>query len=300
MSFTAIAAQIAPDARLVRSWPLKGGVSAHVEALELEHPDGRLERVVVRRHGAAEWKPLLDDVTTAEHGVLSALQTEGLPVPGLRLLDASNTLLPTPYLVMDFVEGTIEVPDGPPDTVIEQMASFLLRLHGLDVATLALPRLEHRHDPVPELLEWLGPDRSLLRAQLDAQWSGPRSYQPSLLHGDYWSGNVLWKDEVLISVIDWEDAAVGDPLSDLACSRIEFLWKHGRDAMERFTLAYGGTPDALALGLWDLYVGTSAAITMGEWGLEPDVEATMRARTVTFLNEAEARVLDAFQKRTVT
>jgi aminoglycoside phosphotransferase (APT) family kinase protein len=36
----------------------------------------------------------------------------------------------------------------------------------------------------------------------------------SLLHGDYWPDNTLWRDGRLVCVIDWEDAALGDPLAD--------------------------------------------------------------------------------------
>jgi aminoglycoside phosphotransferase (APT) family kinase protein len=37
-----------------------------------------------------------------------------------------------------------------------------------------------------------------------------------VLHGDYWPGNVLWRDGRLVGVIGWEEAAFGDPLADLA------------------------------------------------------------------------------------
>ena len=42
----------------------------------------------------------------------------------------------------------------------------------------------------------------------------------------------------LVGVIDWEDAALGDPLADLANSRLEILWAFGDEAMERFTREY--------------------------------------------------------------
>ncbi|HYI01996.1 aminoglycoside phosphotransferase family protein [Hyalangium sp.] len=57
----------------------------------------------------------------------------------------------------------------------------------------------------------------------------------SVLHGDFWPGNILWQEDRIAAVIDWEDAAVGDPLSDLACSRVELMCAYGEAAMEAFT-----------------------------------------------------------------
>jgi aminoglycoside phosphotransferase (APT) family kinase protein len=36
-------------------------------------------------------------------------------------------------------------------------------------------------------------------------------------------------------VLDWEDAAIGDPLADVANVRLELLWARGIEAMEPFT-----------------------------------------------------------------
>ena len=59
-----------------------------------------------------------------------------------------------------------------------------------------------------------------------------------LLHGDFWPGNILWRYGQLVAVIDWEDAALGDPLADVANSRLEILWAFGIDAMQSFTHYY--------------------------------------------------------------
>jgi aminoglycoside phosphotransferase (APT) family kinase protein len=59
-----------------------------------------------------------------------------------------------------------------------------------------------------------------------------------LLHGDYWPGNVLWHDGKIVAVIDWEDARLGDPLIDLAMSRLDLVWICGIYAMHMFTEQY--------------------------------------------------------------
>ena len=57
-----------------------------------------------------------------------------------------------------------------------------------------------------------------------------------------------------MAVIDWEDAALGDPLIDLAQSRAEIVWIFGFAAMEIFTRAYQSLMDLdyRDLPYWDL------------------------------------------------
>jgi acetyl-CoA synthetase len=72
-----IAQRIAPGSSVIRSWLLRGGISARMTALELRLPDGAPRRVIVR-----EPQPLL--------------------------LDESGTILPASYLVIEFTEGEVE------------------------------------------------------------------------------------------------------------------------------------------------------------------------------------------------
>lgn len=287
--------------RLIRRWALEGGVSADVQALELALPDGATERVVVRQHITDGWKPLEPGVTSTEHALLTVLADIGLPVPRPRMLDLSGALLPAPYLVLSFVEGTTVVEPAALPQALDKMAAFLARLHGLDSTTLAPPTLPRRDDPMPDILEYLpAMDESTdLRALLKEQRASPRSMESTLLHGDFWSGNVLWREGRIAAVIDWEDAAVGDPISDLAGCRVELLWKYGEAAMEAFTTHYlcyrDLTLDGLLLALWELHVGSAALAFMGRWGLDPAVEAEMRTKTLRFLERASELVSDCLR-----
>ena len=90
---------------------------------------------------------------------------------------------------------------------------------------------------------------------LAAAWPIPRRHAPVLLHGDYWPGNLLWHDGRLAAIIDWEDAKLGDPLNDLAISRLDMLCIFGVDAMHAFTDHYQRSMavDTTYLPHWDLY-----------------------------------------------
>jgi aminoglycoside phosphotransferase (APT) family kinase protein len=276
--------------RLTRRWTLHGGVSAKVQALELILPDGTVDRVVVRQHGAASWKPLEAGVTSTEYALLEVLAGAGLPVPRPRLCDLSGLVLPAPYLVLPFIDGAKE-----PHSLslgLERMAGFLARLHALDVEALALPEtLPRRDDPVPELLEYLPDGLEALRHLLEKPGAGQeRRSKGSVLHGDFWPGNILWQEDQIAAVLDWEDAAVGDPLSDLAGSRVELMCAYGESAMEVFTAHYlrarGQAVDPEQLALWELLVSSAALAFMDRWGLEPQLEAARRSKTQAFLDRA--------------
>jgi len=285
-----------PGASLQHRWSLKGGVSAHLEALEFTLPNGETRRVVVRRHGAAGWKPLEDDVTTTEFALLKALDRAGIPVPQPLFLDVSASILPSPYLIMAFVEGTTTVEVRDLTGALRQMADFLCHLHSLELPSLKLPTLPALEDPVLGALKYLPgtvdiqPLRDLLSNVT------PKPGRDALLHGDFWPENVLWKDNLLAAVLDWEDASIGNPLSDLAACRVELLCHYDEEAMTVFTHHYLNSKliDTSDLPLWEVYVAAAAVATMADWGLPTNVETRRRERTIGFLERAAQEVLTTF------
>lgn len=122
-------------------------------------------------------------------------------------------------------------------------------------------------------------------------WPWPQTNN-ILLHGDYWPGNLLWQAGQLRAVIDWEDALLGDPLADLGNARLELLWAFGEDAQHTFTRYYTAlTQHNLdILPYYDLYAALRPAHKLGTWGLEPAVEARMRAQHHSFVAQALVRL----------
>lgn len=288
--FAAVAQRVCAGAHLTSVRRLAGGVSAEVHALELNCPDGRRRTVVVRQHGAAAWKSAERQTTEREHALLEFLHSRGVPVAEPLLLDTSGQVLPRPFLVVSFVAGASEVAAEALDAVLDGMAQMLVRIHTLP--TEAAPALPPRLDPLPELYDYLPetPAWDALRATLasfgDSAYAGP----PVLLHGDFWPGNLLWQRGRLTAVLDWEDAALGDPMSDLAGCRIELLWKHGPAAMQRFTREYQRRCpiDRRRLALWEVFVAAAARHFMHAWGLPAEREQAMRSKALDFLRKAAA------------
>ena len=282
-----------PEDRLLRTWPLTGGISAQVTALEIQRLDGQRVKMIVRRHGPADLKRN-PQVAADEFRLLNILHSAGLAVPTPYQLDQSGEIFPTPYLVVAYVEGQTEF--APPDLAdfIRQMAAQLTSIHALDGAQASLsflPRAEQVYAAKlstrpARLDDSLGEGR--IRAVLEPVWP-PAQRNPSvLLHGDYWPGNLLWRDGRLVAILDWEDAQVGDPLADLAVTRLEMLWAFGAEPMQRFTEAYFSlTPvDVSHLPYWDLCAALRPAFKIAEWAGNPERERMMRERHHWFVAQA--------------
>lgn len=289
----AVAGRVLPGAHLLNAHRLTGGVSAHVHALEVEAGDGQRRTFVLRCHGATAWKAHGEQVTAREFALLDSLYRAGLPVPEPVLLDASCSVLTVPYLVTVFVDGTADVAPDHVGTVLTVMADTLAELHSLPTDTL--PALPLQVDPLPELYDFLPPlsEHAALRAHLagatDSAWTGP----PVLLHGDFWPGNLLWRNGRLVAILDWEDAALGDPASDVAGCRLEILWRYGPDAVTAFTERYARHRpiDARRLALWEVFVGMASRHFMEHWGLSREREAQMRAQAADVVRAAAEQLL---------
>ncbi len=288
-----VVAVVEPGATLKSSRRLTGGVSADVYALELTTPEEQSKTVVVRQHGAAQRKAEHKKaehkaVAQKEFALLDVLYRANLPVAKPLHLDTSGETLDSPYLVMAYIEGVLDIPHNKLDLYLQKMAQALVTLHNMPIADL--PTLPKRLDPLPELYSYI---------PADSIWTPLRSYlahcknttfvdSPSLLHGDFWPGNLMWRDDQLVAILDWEDAALGDPMSDLAGARIELLWEFGEAPMNSFTSLYAELRhvNTWRLSLWEVFVGLATLRFMGEWGLAAEKERHMRQKSNAFVQRA--------------
>ncbi len=176
-----------------------------------------------------------------EYRVLKALEATAVPVPRALWLEDTGDVLGTRFYIMEFVDGEIPLPwdESIPNDVRQEMhrqfTDVLATMHGLDwqglgLSFLGVPtdaadpgaleldrcreildRVELRPYPLlREILAWLDERR-------------PVSSRLSLIHNDYRMGNFVWRDGKIVALIDWERAFIGDPMVDVAFSRLENL-----------------------------------------------------------------------------
>jgi aminoglycoside phosphotransferase (APT) family kinase protein len=176
-----------------------------------------------------------------EFRVLRALEKSAVPVPRALWVEASGEVLGTSFFLMEFVEGEIPLPwddSIPAETRVAMHRAFidtLAELHSLDWHRHGLDFLgvpEPQDDPAMLELDRCREvlDRVALRpypifreaiAWLDAR--RPRAPRLSLIHDDYRMGNFVWRDGRITAVLDWERAFLGDPMADIAFTRLPGL-----------------------------------------------------------------------------
>jgi aminoglycoside phosphotransferase (APT) family kinase protein len=293
-----VVAKVAPGGVLLRSGDLAGGLASDMTVLDIGHDDGSAERVIVRRaRRQGDWSLSISD----EYRLLVALHVSGLPVPMPRLLDDSGTILPVTYSVLGFVDGTTRFTTDDAERTGRTYATQLAAIHDIDPAVmngLDLPKRAEGTDRLlaapPAALD----DRlreGLIREVLRAGRNRLRAAPLRLLHGDFWPGNVLWEGDEIVAVIDWQSASLGDPLADVAVSRLDLLWAFGPEAMSAFTAEYlaRSHTDPTNLPIWDLVAALRPAGLLSSWasawadfGRSDVTTSTMRAAHHWFVDRA--------------
>ena len=159
--------------------------------------------------------------------IMAALHAAGLPAPAIPLLTDDPVVDGRPFVLMEAVEGTrIEMAgvEQKPLDIAGSAVRVLKKLHALPIAGTGIGD----EPPVglqAEMLRWLwlmerAPKELTTRA---ADLGGllaariPAERDPTLVHGDYHYGNMLFKGAEVVAILDWEIAEIGQPLLDLGC-----------------------------------------------------------------------------------
>lgn len=275
-----------PESTVTGIERLTGGVSADVHRIDLD-VGGAPRSVVVREHGERHG----GHPAGTEFALLQALHESGVLVPKPLALDISKTISEHDCLVIEYIAGDSGFPSAEVNHYLARAANALAGIHEKVLQGLTgLPALPDRLEPLPEVIDYWpeGGEWQPLKCFLQQHDWPSFSGAHSLLHGDFWPENLLWNNGELAAVLDWEDAAVGDPLSDLAASRVEFRYRFGRDGMQTFTGAYSRhrAIDTTRLALWQIYVAAAGQHFMDDWGLPVDRVQHMRRVTLSAIKEA--------------
>jgi aminoglycoside phosphotransferase (APT) family kinase protein len=277
-------------------------------AFEIERPDGQISRMIFRRPSE---QTLQRNPRAAEDEfkVLQLTKSLELATPVPYYLDQSGTIFPTSYLVIEYIDGKPKFAPDPGADFIFQLAKHLAKIHSADCSNQDISFLPKQENKCAEIshkqLANIDPslDDGRIRDILEEISSLPQRNAPVLLHGDYWPGNILWRDDTLLAVVDWEDAKVGDPLTDFAISRLDILSIFGIDAMQSFTHHYQSLMqiDYVNLPYWDLCAALRLARLIGpdlaEWtaffvpyGRHDITEHTLREHFRFFVRQAFERL----------
>jgi aminoglycoside phosphotransferase (APT) family kinase protein len=176
--------------------------------------------------------------------VVQILTGTDVPVPRPLWQEEDADILGTPFFVMERVEGRVP-PDSPPyhaegwvtEIGPDERAALwwsgletLARIHRLDWRTLGLDFLDDPAGNTTPLdrqlryyggfLEWAAEGRSYPTIEAGLEWlEKSRTGQPepvAFCWGDSRLGNMIFRENRCVAVLDWEMVTLGNPDQDLA------------------------------------------------------------------------------------
>ena len=169
-----------------------------------------------------------------EHRVMAALADTDVPVPCMRLLCQDESVIGTPFFVMDYVPGRVFASPSLPGTspadrtaIYQDLARVLAALHRVDWRAVGLegfgkPEGYMQRQVALWTRQWEAARVEEMPAMdMLAQWLPqrlPTDDEPACIaHGDYRLGNVLLHptEPRIVAVLDWELSTIGHPLADL-------------------------------------------------------------------------------------
>jgi aminoglycoside phosphotransferase (APT) family kinase protein len=285
-----------PEFRVESVQQLYGGISAKTALVNGEFSAAQPWKLVVRKAGDWSYERDRDPVGT-QFRLLKALGEVGISANPAVAHIRYGTDLGDEVLVTEYMEGGPVF--SPPDLsdYLKQYAAAIASIHRVSLESLSNVGLRTQEvkfrPPEPNTPHF---DLELkVRSQMEAC---PAPLQRTFLrHGDCWPGNILWQNGRLSAIIDWEEAVLGDPLSDLGVCRFDLFILFGWEAMEEFTahyLEFSGF-DSEWIPWWDLWASLRPAPFIPDWssvypGLgRPDVTTESITRDLYIFAEAALR-----------
>jgi len=274
---------------------LAGGGSCEVFAL-----DRGASRWVLRRAPQHASSSTAHDVLR-EFRILDAIKDEPVRIARPVISCSDPAVFGAPFYLMERIDGTPIrqcVPDAwgtAPEThgrALEELVDALVAIHLVDWRKCGLADMAPRPGYLArQLVRWLDQldsygGRGLPAARAVGDWLGaqcPDDTPHALCHGDFKLDNVLYAPQApphLLAVVDWEMAAIGDPLVDLAWAMIfhpgpEGTMRLGMAKQPRFAVEHlpdratlveryadGSGRDTSAIGWYDVFARWKLAIVL--------------------------------------
>jgi aminoglycoside phosphotransferase (APT) family kinase protein len=163
--------------------------------------------------------------------IMNAVRALGVPVP--RVLDFSSdpVIDGRAFVLMDWVDGEPWDATGLSHHEVARQAVGVAGRIGKVIAAASGIGEEAARSPSMEVDRWAAllprcPDWLQAAAQplyADLARTAPPAGRVGLVHGDFHYGNLLFRDDQVVAVFDWEIAGLGDPLFDLGALAVAGL-----------------------------------------------------------------------------
>jgi aminoglycoside phosphotransferase (APT) family kinase protein len=266
--------KITPGSQLIESRLAHGSYSNFTHLVTGRDSSGVEFHLVVRRYQAFGHYDR-GQKARREFAALQFACQNGVPAPQPLYLDEDGTLLGIPGIVTRFLPGSqIEFPTDP-IAWARALAETLARIHAIPLenaprhllldASLEATWFLHSGN-LPDFMQ-AHPDGERVWQKVRVGFPRLEPVPPTLVHVDYWPGNILWDGDRISAVVDWEEAAFGDPAIDVAYCRMDIALKDLPQAADEFLRVYEaawGHPLA-NLGFWELAASARPMFSPQGW-----------------------------------
>lgn len=228
---------------IVDARPLAGGASRDTWWFKAKSGND-IQELVLRRDLPTQ---MFDEALTRkqEFDLMATAYDQGVKVAKVRWLCEDETVLGSPFFIMDYVPGvsigrriiTRDEFASAREVLPGQMAHELAKIHKMTVDKPGLAFLKRPQEArnateeavheMYRLLDEIGISNPVWEWALRwTQTHMPPENQMTFVHGDFRIGNLLVDEAGLTAVIDWEFAHIGDPDEELGylCMRD---WRFG-------------------------------------------------------------------------
>lgn len=276
-----------------------GSFSNYTHILTAQMPEGSLCELVVRRY-----KVFGDydrgEKARREFKTFELLNQHQVPAPEALYLDEKGELLEIPGIVTGFVQGRLlmDTPSNPMDWA-RKLARMLAKIHSISCGEEQQQFLLNGNAEASWVVKYDAPPSYMQNYPYGVDvWRLMRDLYPTLetdipvlLHIDYWSGNILWHEDEIAAVIDWEEAAYGDPAVDLAYACMNMILMGLPDAADEFTHVYESEMGRQArnLGFWELAASVRPMIDPVDW-LVANPDGPNKDIFLRFIEDAKKKI----------
>jgi aminoglycoside phosphotransferase (APT) family kinase protein len=245
-----------PQLRVVSVESIPEGHSGFTYFVDVEDGDGPSRYVLRLPPPGARIAGPADVVRQGR--IMSALHEADLPTPAIPAMSSEPVVDGRPFILMEAVAGTRIEKAGAENNALDIASSavaVLKRLHALPLDKTGIGD-EESVGLQSEMMRWAmlmqrAPEELTARA---GELGGllaiqiPAERAPTLVHGDYHYGNMLFRGPEVVAVLDWEIAQLGQPLLDLGCLCIVAIRRQYQGAPNP-----GGAIDVTIDDLYRLY-----------------------------------------------
>ncbi|HEY6730621.1 MAG TPA: aminoglycoside phosphotransferase family protein [Solirubrobacterales bacterium] len=242
-----------PVATVLGGVRLEGGQHADTWRVDTENP---ATSVVVRQF------PVGDPAPMDEQRVLRVVDGLGGLAPVLLGGDLEGRWSKYPTSLVSWLDGQPDITPADPREWARELGRALAAVHAVPTERLAeLPSVFERGGGSEEILA--GP----LAPEVRSRWPQVVGSPAVLTHGDYWSGNVVWRDGRLTGIVDWSAGARGPRGFDLGWCRLDLVLLFDEQIADDFLVAYEAE-SGQAVGemrLWDCWAVARSDDIVGSW-----------------------------------